>query len=83
MTVWRYGPLKYGVTADAVNDGVRPSFRKSGTVQTMHDGTVDGTVQKSQIGKKTAFWPQNGHFGPFLLISNCRMSIICINKRLM
>jgi hypothetical protein len=29
---------------DAVNDGVRPSFRKSGTVMTVHDGTVDGTV---------------------------------------
>jgi len=48
MTVWRYGPSKYGLTVDAVNDGVRPSFRNLGTVWTVHDGTVDGKVQKSQ-----------------------------------
>jgi hypothetical protein len=55
MTVRRYGPSKYGLTMDAVNDGVRPSFHNLGTVMTVHDGTVDGTVRKSQIGQKMAF----------------------------
>jgi hypothetical protein len=36
---------------------------------TVHDGTVDGTVQNSQKGQKMAFSPQNGHFGSFHLIS--------------
>ena len=73
MTVWRYGPSKYGRTVDAVNDSVRPSFLNFGTVMTVHDSTVDGTVQKSQKGQRTDLWPQNGHF---LLISEC-CSIIC------
>jgi hypothetical protein len=49
---------------DAVNDGVGPSFRNLGTVQTVHDGTVDGTVQKSQKGKKRVFDPKMAIFSP-------------------
>jgi len=69
MTVWRYSPSKCGLTVDAVNDGVRLSFRNLGTVMTVHDGTVDSTVRKPQKGQKMAFWPQIGHSGSFLLIS--------------
>jgi hypothetical protein len=35
------------------NDGVGPSFRNLGTVMTVHDGTVDGTVQNR---KKAKIW---------------------------
>jgi len=58
MTVWRYGPSKYGLTVDAINDGVRLSIRilgtVVGTVMMAHDRTVDGAVQKSQKGQQMA-----------------------------
>ena len=68
MTVWRYGPSTYGLTVDTVNDGVRPSFRNLGTVMTVHYGTVDGTVQKSQKAKKLLIDPKMAilaHFSSF------------------
>ena len=68
MTVWRYGPSKYGLTVDAINDSVRPSFRSLGTVGTVQDGTVDGTVQKSQKAKKLLIDPKMAilaHFSSF------------------
>jgi len=71
MTVWRYGPSTYGLTVDTVNDGVRPSFRNLGTVMTVHYGTVDGTVQKSQKGKK---WP----FDPILALLSSSQNVACV-----
>jgi len=60
MTVLRYGPSKYGLKVDAVNEGVRPSSRNLGTIMMVHGGTIvnDDTVQKSQKGQKLAFDPK-------------------------
>jgi len=69
MTVRRYGPSKYGLMVDAVNDGVRPSFRNLGTVRTVHDNTVDGTGQNRKKAKKWIFDPKMAILALFSLFS--------------
>jgi len=64
MTVCRYGLSKYGLTVDAVNDSVRPSFRNLGAVMKV----------RLTVGPKIAKRPNNG----ILTIFSSILDVACV-----